>query len=325
MGLWAPTLHAADPATSFPTPPFEIPERNGNITDYYPGNPAPAHQTVVLIQDLHANVGVQKNIASIIYRLHGINKLPRILVCVEGASGEGDVSLLRSLPGPIRHGFEAFLLHKAYLTGAELAATESAADWAQQGIVVWNKMKSWFVRSANPTPVSLSPVLLWGVDDPALYRKNWHAAKVVDRQKFMALDYMHSTRTMIAPNAAPELKKHLDLVVKLLMLRLQPKEYKDYLQTRGMNPKGPPIYMSTLEAAETYYSAAEERSHAMAHNLLTRMDHIPGYTVLVTGGFHTKEIAQELKKKGISYVIITPRVQVLDQDEAYRARLREEE
>src|ERR1039458_1788373 len=122
-------LFAAD-AKPPADPPFAVPQRYGDITDYYAGEENPPRQIIVMIQDLHANVGVQKNIAAILYRLLRTNKIPSLLVCVEGASGEGDVSLLRSLPGFIRHGFEAMLLHKAYLTGAELAATEAAADWA---------------------------------------------------------------------------------------------------------------------------------------------------------------------------------------------------
>src|SRR5207245_5493250 len=122
--LWpfAPPSSIAAPANP-PTPPFAVPSRHGDITDFYPGVENPPRQVVVLIQDLHANVGVQKNIAAILYRLLRNNKVPWLLVCVEGASGEGDVSLLRSLPRFIRQGFEALLLHKAYLTGAELAAT----------------------------------------------------------------------------------------------------------------------------------------------------------------------------------------------------------
>jgi hypothetical protein len=46
---------------------------------------------------------------------------------------------------------------------------------------------------------------------------------------------------------------------------------------------------------------------------------------LVSGGFHTQEMAQMLKDRKMTYVVITPRVTVLDQDEAYKARLREEE
>ena len=49
-------------------PPFAIPIRQGSITSYDPGKQQTPRQLVVIIQDLHANVGVQKNIASILYR-----------------------------------------------------------------------------------------------------------------------------------------------------------------------------------------------------------------------------------------------------------------
>jgi len=306
-------------------PPFAIPQRNGDITDYNPGAENPPRQIVVMIQDLHANVGVQKNIASILYRLLRTNKIPTILVCVEGASGEGDVSLLRSLPGFVRHGFEAMLLHKAYLTGAELAATEAAADWPQQQNVIWDRIKSWFSPKRQIGPVSLSPILLWGVDNPNLYRKNWRAAKYVDRTHNQALEEVKATRQMLGAGGAGPLKKHLDLLVKMLLLRLQPKDYQEYAKGRSMNPRGSAAYDATLKAAETYYEAAQERSKAMVRNLLAKMGNTPGYTVLVSGGFHTQEMAQMLKDRKMTYVVITPRVTVLDQDEAYKARLREEE
>jgi hypothetical protein len=125
--------------------------------------------------------------------------------------------------------------------------------------------------------------------------------------------------------AVQPLQKHLTLLTKLLMLRLQPDEYKDYLQNRTLNPHGPAVYEQTIQAAEEYYRAADQRSYAMANNLLERMGSAPGVTVLITGGFHTRQIAALLKQRGVSYAVITPRVEVLDQDQAYRARLREEE
>jgi hypothetical protein len=326
LAAGAPHIARAESESQEP-PPFAISPRHGQITSYQPGKGADRQkQLVVLIQDLHANVGVQKNIAGILYRLQRVNKRPSVLVCVEGASGEGDVSLLRSLPGPIRHAFEAMLLRRAYLTGAELAATEAAADWPQQQVVIWDRVKRWFSNSGAPAPVSLSPIQLWGVDDPDLYRKNWHAAKTVDRQHYEALEYVKSLRGMLTTGGdTGALQKHLELLTKLLLLRLQPGEYKEYVKGRALNPKGPAIYQNTVAAAETYYQAAEARSHAMAQNVIAKMGRTPGVTALVTGGFHSQEIADEFKKMGLSYVIITPRVDVLDQDEAYRARLREEE
>lgn len=312
-------------AEKTPEPPFSIAERHGAITEVFPGGEKSPRQWVVMIQDLHANVGVQKNIAAVLYRLQKMNDSQTLVVCVEGASGEGDVSLLRSLPRFVRRGFEALLLRKAYLTGAELAATEAAAEWAQEKSVLWNRVKSWFKPTPQPGPVSLSPILLWGVDDPDLYRKNWRAAKFVDSHRNTALTEIKSTRAVVATGATAPMKKQLDLVVRLLLLRLQPKEYLDYVKGRALNPRGSKNYEETVKAAETYYLAAEQRSTAMVKNLLARMGHTPGYTALISGGFHTQEMAEQLKAKNIPYVVITPHVKVLDQDDAYRARLREEE
>jgi hypothetical protein len=308
-----------------PVPPITFPPRQGTVSDYYPGRAAIPAQIVVLMQDLHANVGVQRNIASMLYKLLHANRVPSLIVCVEGASGEGDVSLLRSLPRGVRQLFEEMLLHRAYLTGAELAATEAAADMAQQQAIWGYRLKSLFAQNTGPGPVTLSPISLWGVDDPDLYRKNWHAAKTVDRQRYEALQYLKNTRQMLLPGADAALQAHLSYLVKLLLLRLQPGEYYDYLKHRNLNPQGPPIYESTLLAAEEYYQMAEARSVAMADNLVKRMGSTRGYTALVTGGFHTQEIASQLKKRGIAYMVVTPDVKVLDQDYAYRARLHEEE
>jgi hypothetical protein len=324
----APLQAAEEP---YGRPPFAIPPRFGTITDYWRpekgGKPLRLDREplVVMIQDLHANVGVQKNIAAILYRLNRVNKERGLVVCVEGASGEGDVSLLRSLPRPIRKGFEEMLLRRAYLTGAELAATETAADAYQQGNVLWNRIKSYFVKNPTPAPVSLSTIKLWGVDDPELYRKNWRAAKQVDKFGHQALNYVRPTKALLMEGAVGPLQKHLGLVTKLLMLRLQPQEYRDYLRGRELNPSGPKVYQETVKAAEEYYRAADLRSHAMADNLIARMGKGGGITALISGGFHTGDIGEILKKRKIAFAVVTPHVQVLDQDQAYKARLREEE
>src|SRR5437762_11946795 len=126
------------------------------------------------------------------------------------------------------------LLRRGYLTGAERAATEAAADIFQQKNVAWNRVKAFFGVSTSPAPVSLSPIHLWGVDDPELYRKNWKAAKKVDRLRNEALAYLRPTKSIVWEGAVPPLQKHLMLLVKLLMLRLQPDEYKDYLKNRSL-------------------------------------------------------------------------------------------
>src|SRR4051812_29498352 len=82
----------APAATDYGRPPIAVPPRLGGITDFWrPMNDPKASlrlekkPLVVMIQDLHANVGVQKNIAAMLYRLNRANRDKGLLVCVEGA------------------------------------------------------------------------------------------------------------------------------------------------------------------------------------------------------------------------------------------------
>src|ERR1019366_4430105 len=111
-------------------------------------------------------------------------------------------------------------------------------QWEQQQSVLWDRVKSWFRTGRQMGPVSLSPILLWGVDDPTLYRKNWKAAKYVDREHSRALEEIKATRAMVQEGATDPLKKQLNLVVKMLLLRLHPKEYQEYRKNRALNPRG---------------------------------------------------------------------------------------
>src|SRR6266446_3653427 len=107
----------------------------------------PPSGVVVLFSEVHAHANVQRNIAILIEHL--AKSYDFRLVCVEGACGPGDLSLLWSIPYRTRMKFCEFLLGRAYLTGAELA-------------------------------LALRPgigVDLWGVDVASLYRLQWRAAK----------------------------------------------------------------------------------------------------------------------------------------------------
>jgi len=105
-----------------------------------------SYPTVVLVQDLHSNVGVQSNIAEIIKSLSQLSnreKMP-FVVFVEGAYGAFDASALRQISNPtLKHDLVSQLLNEHKLTGAEVAAAES-----QQ------------------------PLHLWGIDDRNLYLRN---------------------------------------------------------------------------------------------------------------------------------------------------------
>jgi hypothetical protein len=108
---------------------------------------SPDAGVVVCIKSIHAHEQVHRYIADIIEVLatrHGFE-----LLCVEGATGPGDIFLLASMPPKTREQFCTSLFKRGYLTGPEYVA-------------------------ANRPHLGVE---LWGVDDPELYRKQWRAAR----------------------------------------------------------------------------------------------------------------------------------------------------
>lgn len=85
---------------------------------------------------------------------------------------------------------------------------------------------------------------------------------------------------------------------------------------RGHDPTGeleidPELFVleGYLNAAEDFYAVADQRSVHFAQNLLARMEaQGQPIAVLVTGGFHTQHLLDELKASGVSYLEIKPRL-----------------
>lgn len=64
-----------------------------------------------------------------------------------------------------------------------------------------------------------------------------------------------------------------------------------------------------LKQAETFYHLADRRSKAFVDKLLAKMeDHHQNLAVMINGGFHAQEVLKDLKKRGVSYIAIRPRL-----------------
>jgi hypothetical protein len=69
---------------------------------------------------------------------------------------------------------------------------------------------------------------------------------------------------------------------------------------------------------EDFYDAAKKRDTILVHNAVKKMESdAEELAVLVTGGFHTEGITDELKRLGYSYVVVTPRITDLAADNYY--------
>jgi len=73
-----------------------------------------------------------------------------------------------------------------------------------------------------------------------------------------------------------------------------------------MNPS---LLISAVDTARTFYDIALKRDDRLVKNLLDGMNAIgKDKAILVSGGFHTDGIKKMLREKGISYVVILPKV-----------------
>lgn len=77
-----------------------------------------------------------------------------------------------------------------------------------------------------------------------------------------------------------------------------------------------------LPDMERFYSIAEERDGVLVYNTLDQMrKRKADIAVLVSGGFHTDGITKLLKEKQVSYIVVTPKVEKLQQDNPYKSVL----
>jgi hypothetical protein len=77
-----------------------------------------------------------------------------------------------------------------------------------------------------------------------------------------------------------------------------------------------------LSDMERFYHLAEERDGALVNNTLDVMRrNNAAIAVLVSGGFHTDGVTRLLKQQGISYIVVTPKIEQLDTNNLYRSVL----
>lgn len=76
--------------------------------------------------------------------------------------------------------------------------------------------------------------------------------------------------------------------------------------------------------AVSFYKSAVNRENAFVKNLLAQMKVDKANTsTLISGGFHTAQIAKDLRDAGVSYVVVRPRVTEATPKGIYTARMKE--
>jgi len=281
---------------------MDVPPTQATVTDAF-GMESGALPDYVVVQDAHRHAEVQSRLAWIV--LHGYKNWGVRKVFVEGAFTPVDLSVFHVLNEGERQSLSDHLVHKGKLSGPERA-----------GVMI--QEMEW----RNP-PVS--PFELIGMEEPSLYQANLAAYNAVQTLRGKALEEVAEIRMLHNSLHLPTthvLRRHLQLIEKMLDLRVTAAEHSLYLKAREAVPASLRL-TPALEAAERFYELANQRSLVFVKNVDRKVPAAEGPRVLITGGFHTPLISQMFRSQGRSYVILTPRATVPGTDALYERRLQE--
>ncbi len=143
-----------------------------------------------------------------------------------------------------------------------------------------------------------------------------------------------------------EISDNLKLLDNLINLKLSPEEYTAYLNKKSTLSlkddvnflkeraakynlaKSPDTDYTIIEnnvgVLDNFYKIAEERNVVFIRNIVSLMnDNDTDIACLITGGFHTPFIIEQLKEKGVSYCVVAPRITQPADDALYVKILKE--
>lgn len=143
-----------------------------------------------------------------------------------------------------------------------------------------------------------------------------------------------------------EISDNIKLLDNLVNLKLSPEEYAAYLSkkstlslkddTNFLNANAAKynlaksadtdyaIIENNFGVLDNFYKIAEERNSVFIQNIVSLMDdNGADIACLITGGFHTPFLIEELKQKGISYCVVAPRITQPADDALYVKILKE--
>lgn len=140
----------------------------------------------------------------------------------------------------------------------------------------------------------------------------------------------HALVTTDEARALARLLKQRELLDGLVHAKLSPRQWTQYRQERAALAPEFDGLRSALPHFEQFYDLAHRRDEAFVRNTLQLLDpksaiHNPKSAILlITGGFHTSGLTEQLKQQGIAYAVITPSSAAPLDERRYQARLQNE-
>ena len=329
------------------TPPTQL----GYVTEAYQGS---TDKPVILIQDLHGNYGVQKNILHILEHFQPLvtqGGHPAV-VGTEGAWGPFDMSYFRKYSQKVREVAGDFLMKEAEMSGMEQFASISQQPVQLVGIEnpqdyllnldVFRKSFVVRLQLAHKVENLRAAVVKSKVDAPLALQRIWRAEDAFHSGK---IDLNELARRLNLPSlsnygqAEAALMKRkeevaaksgtyavnivradgdLQLLSRLLRQQLTLEEVQFASQRvpamlttiQTLLPgQDMSVWQDAIRSAMDYYAVALMRDKPLSQRAVELAQKNPGTSVMiVTGGFHTAGIAEQLKAKHFSYLVVAPNV-----------------
>jgi len=274
-----------------------IPEQIASITDI--NLPARISPEYILIQDVHQHPEAQSHIAALL--MYGYSHWGIRSVFIEGAFAAVDLGIFREVPVQARAELVKRLAAEGRLTGAEIAAV-----------------------LLSPRPKTF-PLKLIGMENPDVYERNVETYLTLERLREPAIAELNAIRRLQQKMSIPSthvLVRQLERTRLLLQLKLTPEEYDEYLQARDATPSSPTLD-PVIAMAEQFYGLVNERSRLFMDEIKTKSFSEKGPRVVVVGGFHTAEMARQLRAEGRTFVVLSPVVTRPQNTAMYEQRMLE--
>jgi len=143
-----------------------------------------------------------------------------------------------------------------------------------------------------------------------------------------------------------QISKNVGILEKFMQLKLIPQDFayfktnkddfyaKDWLKFLRIRsakfelstpvPDDVALIDDNIPTLESFYNAAIDRDKAFVENSIKKMEREKeNFSCLIAGGFHTQNLTQLFKQKGISYVVIAPKASLATNDKTYKKELKE--
>ncbi len=292
--------------------PVIIPRALGSVSSFWQGD----NRLVICIQDLHCNLEVQQNIAGLmdyLVRRYGLG-----LVGVEGAQGAVNVSKLATFPVPaVRKAVGQYFLQEGRITGPEYYAAVLNPPIALVGMETdadYQASLQCVRRFLNNESLGLIWDLRQALESLRVNLRFSSEKLVIDERLRRLSIVEHILCISALPGEVAEYRRHPDL--------FEVKAFMTFLRTRS---SGADIFLDEcfrldayLPAALEFYRLADQRSRNFVHHILQSMARKETrLAVLVTGGYHGKEIISQLRQRGASCLMVKPHMTHAQVDNPY--------